>query len=381
VNQKLALRVLGEIMDWDDTRAQGEFRWLSLMSRLKYDGYQDFLAGVRFIESLTKWLQQFQTSAERDVAYQFVRCALVYIGPAEMLRLVESFYPDHVERELAKTVAAAHRVPSYRVWATQATAAAYDELLRKTLFIGLSEGARLDLFRRANAGTISHEQVLLATYINREKWNGLLDDLRAETKDANARFRVIYLIDDFVGSGTTLIRRNQQSGEWKGKLAHFRETVVDVLSTHFEPSTTICVHHYLANHRATEVLVKRHSEALAELGPTRWFANVHFTFGTVLPKDLPITHSNLTAAQNFIPLARKYFDPEDPSLTNRHTNEGGTDVALGFAECALPLVLEHNTPNNSVALLWAETDGGKADNGHASRHAMRPLFRRRHRHT
>ena len=42
--------------------------------------------------------------------------------------------------------------------------------------------------------------------------------------------------------------------------------------------------------------------------------------------------------------------------------------------CALPVVLEHNTPNNSIPLLWAETAG--ADGAHA----MEPLFFRRDRH-
>ena len=55
--------------------------------------------------------------------------------------------------------------------------------------------------------------------------------------------------------------------------------------------------------------------------------------------------------------------------------KGGKDAHFGFGECGLPLVLDHNTPNNSLALLWAETpgDGGK--------HPMRPLFRRRQRHS
>jgi hypothetical protein len=47
--------------------------------------------------------------------------------------------------------------------------------------------------------------------------------------------------------------------------------------------------------------------------------------------------------------------------------------------CGLPLVLDHNTPNNSVALLWAETDGGDRDGAKVP--AMRPLFRRRQRHS
>src|SRR4051794_1085887 len=105
MKEKLGLRVLGDIMGWDDTRANEEFRWLSLMARLKYDGYEDFLAGARFIESLVNWLQQFPFGTDRQDAYSFVRCVLVYVGPAEMARLVESFYSDHVQRHLVDTVA------------------------------------------------------------------------------------------------------------------------------------------------------------------------------------------------------------------------------------------------------------------------------------
>ena len=47
MNQTLALRVLGRIMNWPDDRAGDEFQWLRLMARLKYDGYHDFHAGMR----------------------------------------------------------------------------------------------------------------------------------------------------------------------------------------------------------------------------------------------------------------------------------------------------------------------------------------------
>lgn len=379
MKEGLGLRILSEIMGWDDARAGEEFRWLSLMARLKYDGYQDFLAGVRFIESLATWLQQFPAERRGD-AYAFVRHVLVYIGPAEMLRLVEAFYPDHVQRRLMRVVAGAHRAPTHLVWSDAAMAAAYDTLLRRTVFVGLSEGARLDLVRRANAGVISNEQVLLATYVDGEKWDKLLDDLRADLGDPAATFRVVYLIDDFVGSGTTFLRQDKQGGRWKGKLAAFYQSVGSRLTSHFDPALTICVHHYLANHPAVAVLEERQRFALAEKGPDAWFADVDFSFGAVLPSTLPIDCSADAAARAFVELARTYFDAEDPTLKNKHIEEGGTDAALGFSGCALPLVLEHNTPNNSVALLWADTPGAPAADGRPARHAMRPLFRRRQRH-
>lgn len=382
MKEKLALRVLGDIMGWSDERATREFRWLSLMSRLKYDGYQDFLAGVRFIESLANWIQQF-APADRERAYSFVRHALVYVGPAEMLRLVESFYPEHVQRRLVRAVAEASGVPAYRVWADPTTATSYDALMRRTLFIGLSEGARLDLFRRANAGTVSNEQVLLATYVNKEKWQKLRADLAADLgvaiDDPTATFRFVYLIDDFVASGTTFIR--QDGGRWKGKLAAFHDTINELRDSPFAPDVTVCVHHYIANHRAVTVLQERQRDALNELGAARWFPNVEFSFGTVLPSDLPIDVSPLAEAREFVELAQRYFDPDDPSTRNKHIEKGGTSAALGFAGCALPLVLEHNTPNNSVALLWADTPGNDGTNGGPPRHAMRPLFRRRQRHS
>ncbi len=43
----------------------------------------------------------------------------------------------------------------------------------------------------------------------------------------------------------------------------------------------------------------------------------------------------------------------DPRASDKHIQVGGTaDAQLGFAGCALPVVLSHNTPNNSVYILW-----------------------------
>jgi hypothetical protein len=380
MKEKLGLRVLGDIMGWDDARATEEFRWLSLMARLKYDGYEDFLAGARFIESLVNWLQQFPFGDDRQDAYLFIRRVLIYVGPAEMSRLVESFYSDHVQRHLVRTVAQEYGVAPYHVWSAEQTATAYDKLLRRTLFIGLSEGAHLDLVRRANSGIIGNEQVLLATYVDKDKWDKLLKDLREDLKDSAATFRVVYLIDDFVGSGTTFLRKDKDSGNWKGKLRSFRQTVDGVLTSHFDSALTVCVHHYIANHRAIGVIQERERSARQELGDDNWFRDVIFSFGTILPSTVPIDHSPVGEAQGFLRLAKTYFDPDDPTVKNKHIDEGGTDASLGFSGCALPLVLEHNTPNNSVALLWADTPGNDGSDGMPQRHAMRPLFRRRQRH-
>src|SRR5450755_4063634 len=120
-------------MAWSDERARDEFQWLRLMARLKYDGYRDFQAGMRFIESLATWLQQFEPD-ERETAYGFVRQTLVYIGAGEMQRLVEQFYPRTVRDRLVRTIANERSIPMYRVLADAGARDAIVRLRRQTLF-------------------------------------------------------------------------------------------------------------------------------------------------------------------------------------------------------------------------------------------------------
>ena len=363
MNQDLGLRILSEIMNWDDDRARREFAWLRLMSRLEYDAYQDFVAGMRFVESLASWIQQF-ASEEREIAYRFLRDTMVYVGTAEMSHLVELAYPESVRRRLVRAVAQRLAIPAHEVWARSDAAMAYRRILRQTLFMGLSDGARIDGFRRANEGIISNEQVVVGVQVDDEKWADLLSSLRKDLDDST-KFVFVYLLDDFVGSGKTLLR--EDAGSWKGKLVKFWKNVEGRVASHFDSDWVLCVHHYLASHQAAVGLAGREAE-IRKVKQGAWFPRVEFSFGSILPQDLPL---RLPRDAAFMGLVNKYYDP---AVETVHTRVGGADVRLGFGQCALPLVLEHNTPNNSIALLWAETQG------EAGNHAMRPLFRRRQRH-
>lgn len=369
MREEVALRVLSEIMNWDNDRFRDEFQWLRLMSRMKYDGYRDFVAGMRFIESLINWLQQFQSS-ERETAYLFVKQFLIYVGPAEFQHLVELVYPENVRPRLANAVAQQLEMPSYKLWASAAGPRHYRELLRRTLFLGLSDGARIDIFRRANVGLVSNEQIAVGAQNDEEKWDSLRKDLRHDTRDADAKFEFIYVLDDFVGSGSTLLRFDEEKGAWTGKLVKFWRNIRPFRETHFAERLTVCVHHYLASHAAAQNLQANRDRAAEALG-TNWFPreSVEFSFGYILSPDAPVSDM---MAPEFLQLVNKYYDP---AIETKHTLVGRTqDVKRGYAGCSLALVLEHNTPNNSLALLWAETAGGPMTP------AMRPLFRRRQRH-
>jgi hypothetical protein len=368
VNQEFILGKLSELMGWDDDVSRREFAWLRLMSRMKYDGYQEFLAGMRFIESLTDWLQQFDKPEQRQTAYTFVRQNLVFISLAEMRHLVELFYPETVQPRLIREVAGQCGIPAYRVWADPKATEAYKKLLRKTLFIELSDGGRIDIFRRANAGVIGNEQIVTAPRINEEKWKDLLKDLRTETKDDAARFSFVYLVDDFTASGTTLLR--YEEGKWKGKLCRFWEDVSKggMAKQVFEDDWKLCVHHYISTAQSEVTIRRRDGEVRTAPGLGGWFREIELSSGMALPGEFSVTSA---AYPEFGELIQAYYDA---SIEDEHMKKGG-DARYGFGKCGLPLVLEHNTPNNSLALLWAETNGAGAA------HAMRPLFRRRQRHS
>jgi hypothetical protein len=158
----------------------------------------------------------------------------------------------------------------------------------------------------------------------------------------------------------------------------FRESVnaaTEALGPIFAPSWELCIHHYVASAAAAQNIEERLEKAGAALASEGWAKAMHASFGTILPNDLPID-AVLGRYSAFIQLTQKYYDSK---LQTEHTSVGGVQhLGLGYGGCALPLVLDHNTPNNAVALLWAETEGG--DRGGVQAPAMRPLFRRRQRH-
>lgn len=374
MNETTALRMLSKTMQWELEKAQEEFQWLRLISAVKYDSYRDFLAGMRFLESLLGWLLQFEPK-DRPAAYDFVRNRLAFISAVERERLVEIMYPQTVLPRLLKRVADDRGIDPWQVY-TDATALRQLEVARRrTLFLGLSDGARLDSFRHVNVGRISNEQVVVGVQLDSEKWidlrKELAKDLEGLKVDAEPTFDTIYLVDDFAASGTSFIRA--EAGEngkrvWKGKLMRFLRSLNSERSI---PSKewTLVIHHLIITDKAIEHLNDAVRQAKEESPDLPWFESVEVTHSYRLSDGFPLTPAG---DPDFYALTQKYYDA---SIQTSSTDKGGVKhLGLGYAGCALPLVLDHNTPNNSVALLWARSEGENA-------HAMRPLFYRRSRHS
>lgn len=367
MREDYALRYLARVVNWSEGRLTDEVGWLRRMAAYKYDSYQDFFAGERFISALIRWLAQFKQE-DRDFAYKLLRDHLVFLSAAEIQHLVRRTVPAHFHPLWLKRVATAAGIAPYEVWGTEASAAAYKRLLRRSLFVGLSDGARIDAFRRANVGVISNEQVVVTYELSETKLDGLVKDLREQEGDAKACFEMVFLIDDFLGSGTTLCQKSGE--EWKGKMARFGKGIAAKAAGCFAPNFEIIVHHYIA----TESGLARARDNLAAFAketedPFLKGKDIVLTADLVLGDKRRFCKGRDDAIDTFL---LKYYDPGvmTPSL-----KKGGCDVHNGFADGGLVLVLDHNTPNNSLGILWAHSP--KRAGTH---HPMQAIFRRRQRH-
>lgn len=366
MNHTLARRVFEDIMDWDESRRLREFEWLQLMAQFKYDGYRDFVAGLRFVESLADWLQQFPRD-KREIAYTFIKTKLIYFGQGEINHLVELCYHRYVKPRLLQHVAQVRGIKPYLIWSDRGSTELYSKVLRQCLFFGLSDGARIDAFRRTNTPLIQNDQVLLATEISEEKWADVLGSLRKSLNDASARFQFAFLLDDFAATGTTLLRFHE--GKWKGRLPRFWKSLPPSVDDYFNADFVVHVHHYVAAASAMQKIEGRAQEIRKSRG-SDWFSRVEFTAGTVLPEEVKLTKESAGA---FGELIDTYYNDQ---IETDSTRVGGTnDIKYGYGYCGLPLVLEHNTPNDSLPIIWADTSDANGQ------HAMRPLFRRRQRHS
>lgn len=355
MRKDLAESLLAKVMGWSDAVKATERAYLESFASYKYDEYQQFSPGRRFIESLALWLGQFPEGSERHAAYNFVRQRLLFISTDELNHLVELAFPTVIRPMLIADTAAELAIDPYRVKAIVETTE-YRKRLRQTLVLGLSDGARTDWFRRANPQDMSNEQVFHAYDVSDAKSEGMVDDLRKhlakilerDPTDEEARFRYVVLLDDFTGSGTSFIREDGAGG-WTGKIAKIvRELMKDsnLGSAIAEQGVKIVIVIYVAADQA----IKHIQDYLPHLAFGKGSIEFHVVhkLGPTAPLD------DVNDADILKLVADEQFF--DTNADDEHSKVGNASKRYGFANCRLPLVLAHNTPNNSVYLLWAEED-------------------------
>jgi len=193
-------------------RVKGRARWLTkdlaFMARYKYDSYEVYNPVKRFLPSLLEWITQFRSPSEKETALYIVR-NLLFLSRREILELSHVVYQKILNDMLGEIVKAQRLRPfDYSV--------AYrhlPEFIRtQCVFVGMSDGAQIDYFRRQSNGMIGNDQVVPYYKIDKDEIGKL------------SRARYAFLIDDVCLSATTFLGEKKEGAKehrFEGQLGRF----------------------------------------------------------------------------------------------------------------------------------------------------------------
>jgi hypothetical protein len=416
MKRQLALQLLQTIIPdlADESKAARLFRDLQLLADYKYNRYEMYQPGQLFLENLYLWLQQFRESDRAD-ALEFIEKQLIFISREEFQQLAQVLYNDRIRRRQVEIAASHACLPRHHIRAIRESAE-FARTARASLYVGMSDGARLDFIRRHNLD-LNNEQVLPYYAVDKEKVDDCLQTLRAKAAHPSALFRCLFLVDDFAGSGHTLLRevvtvtlpdtwkppaippRWQARARFRGQppIMEFlyqgeiaKAELDDLRSLDGSGTYQAAIDAVATKSRAHETILKGSLQkvsigaiakalepdasvffcpllttehALGRLAPLlerlpAQFSRTQILTGAVIDSRVTITDATSPIGA----LCEKYYDE---SLGDEHTG----NIKFGFDGCGLPLVLHHNTPNNSLYLLWARRSN-----------TVEPLFVRYERH-
>jgi hypothetical protein len=273
---------------------------------------------------------------------------LVYISDQEFSHIVQSAYPDLIVQERMRLVSEEQDIPSFRI-SQIIDHPRFKELQIKSLYLGLSDGARTNEIRRASNGEIGNEQIWQAYELGPEKTSDMLKELKETLSTEslpidNPRFNLIWLFDDFSGSGNSYIRFDGVTGKFKGKIKKIYDQLHQghlVDGSYYEVFLVL----FVATRQAID-----HIEYWSErFTSENRYKPLQIRVLCTIEEDIAVTVNTSDALKSILSEDRYY----DHQVFDKHMKIGGTaDGKLGFAACALPVVLSHNTPNNSIYILW-----------------------------
>lgn len=365
MNSNLANQLLGSIMKWDAPTLASERAALEFMGSMKYDAYDRYMPGMRFMSSLVQWLNDIKEE-DRDEAYKFIKEKLVFISSMQMNYLVDLLYDSKIRPILLDMSTAETGMPSYKC-SSKVVRTRFEIEKRSALIIGLSDGAHTDILRRS-AG-FNNEQVLTNYYPDGKKLKDMLDELRKDQKlkgIENPFFRRILLIDDFTASGKSFIRFDESDREYHGKLKKIidelcikdyveKEEKIEHLSYLLNPEQKIQIDILFCI--ATEKARTNIKSSLDDyLKSVNWQNKVEFNIHIVqiLEDKLSI---DIKTDKDLVKLLKKDEHFVKECVISKSYKVGKNDNPwLGFDECALPVVLAHNTPNNSLPIIWQDAE-------------------------
>lgn len=365
MNSNLANQLLASIMKWDAQTLASERAALEFMGSMKYDAYDRYMPGMRFMSSLVQWLNDIEEE-DRDEAYKFIKEKLVFISSTQMNYLVDLLYDSKIRPILLDMATTETGMPSYKR-SSNVVHNRFEIEKRSALVVGLSDGAHTDILRRS-AG-FSNEQVLTNYYPDGKKLKDMLDELRKDDKLKSIEkpyFRRIFLIDDFTASGKSFIRYDESDGKYHGKLKKTIDELctrgyvekgqkIEHLSYLLNPEQKIQIDilFSIATEKAKTSIKDNLDDYLKSVG---WQDKVEFNIHIVQLLEDKLSN-DIKSDNNLVRVLKKDKHFVEECVISKSYKVGKNDSPwLGFDECALPVVLAHNTPNNSLPIIWQDAE-------------------------
>ena len=373
MNSNLASQLLSSVMDWDYVGLNSERPELEFMGSMKYDAYDRFMPCTRFMSSLVQWLNQFDEE-DRETVLNFVKKKLVFISSTQMNYLVDLLYDSKIRPILLRKATENAQMPTYML-CNEKVQKQFNIEKRSSLVVGLSDGAHTDILRRS-AG-FSNEQVLTNYYPDGKKLKDMLTDLRNDEKlagVANPFFRNIFLIDDFTASGKSFVRYDEKKKKFKGKLSKIIdqlcakeniERTEDEIAAGQKEELHLSylldanqpeIHIDILFCMATDKAVRNIRNGLDDFLQKRGYNKVKYHIHVVQKLDESLSREITDDPQLMRVLEKPKYLHQNLKDDTAYQVGSVNKPYLGFDECALPVVLSHNTPNNSLPILWQDTD-------------------------
>lgn len=360
----LAERLLTKIMNWNEDKVMKELAAIQFMAYTKYDNYDQFMPGTRFLGSLAQWLYQFDES-EREIMYNFVKKKLIFISTRQMSYLITLLYKMLIMTTIAKKVADDINMQQYYIRKIEASEE-FSQHKRMSLFVGLSDGAHMDVIRRTSG--LNNEQVLTNYFPDDDKICDLIKSLKESRElssiaEEERKFETLFLIDDFTASGSSFIRLDKKDGKYHGKLKKVIDKIfitTDNDKTNFKDifksDVSIQIFFCVATEYALNTIEAELNQYLSTLKLPNKFRIRVDCVQKIEDKIADIIKEDNT----LIDIIKKpqYFNP-DVGAKDSYQNGKHNEPYLGYNEGALPVVLSHNTPNNSLPTLWQPQKDGQ----------------------
>lgn len=365
MNDNLAVSLLAKVTKWDDKRLSKELPKLSFMARTKYDSYSQFDPGFRFMSSFAQWISQFDKE-DVEVIYSAFNKHLTFISSEQIKYLVDLMYSSKIKpfiRNLSANRTGLSRYQLNKIEKSQE----YKIQKRLSLVVGLSDGSHTDILRRT-AG-FSNEQVLPMYYPNQEKLQDMFDELQKDSLlkgTSRNLFESLFLVDDFTASGTSFAR--MEDDKFKGKIIKVLkglkpkeagtdgksddESSIELSDLFVKDKIKVNALFCVATEESVENIKREVGNYLSVNGMNDLIQFNVDCVQLIKSEEIELI-KNHPGLKNILK-KDKYYD-WTAILTDSFRKGKHDEPYWGFNECGLLLVLSHNTPNNTMPVIWEDT--------------------------